>query len=162
MKLYAPNKSPITASADLIPGNALIKGFVLDDVGSLDIEWDGWTEPCWNGQFSKNIDGQNIYVSEDGREWLESQLCDETGTPVFPDRFPGKEPLGLLKGLPSHYTLSDTEHATVLAALRYYQANGQGDPANQSDFIHNIATSCGQVEPLDAEAIDDLCERINV
>ena len=54
------------------------------------------------------------------------------------------------------------ESSTVLAALRYYQENGQGDPDNRSDAIHDIATNGGEVmSSLDDEGIDDLCERIN-
>lgn len=57
---------------------------------------------------------------------------------------------------------NDAELATVLAALRYYQANGQGDPANRSDEIHDVATNGGEVEAsLDGAAIDALCERLN-
>lgn len=53
------------------------------------------------------------------------------------------------------------EMATILAALRYYQEKGQGDPANRSDDIHEIATCGDEVISLDATAIDDLCERLN-
>lgn len=58
------------------------------------------------------------------------------------------------------------ELATVLAALRYYQQNGQGEPANRSDAIHDIATGMAEgmqeCVSLDDAAIDTLCERINV
>lgn len=57
--------------------------------------------------------------------------------------------------------LDDAEHATILAALRFYQEKGQGDPANRSEMIDDIATKGHQVVSLDANAIDDLCERIN-
>lgn len=50
---------------------------------------------------------------------------------------------------------------TILAALRFYQQKGQGDPANRSDDIHDIATNGGADVSLDADAIDDLCERVN-
>lgn len=58
-------------------------------------------------------------------------------------------------------TINDAEHATILAALRFYQEKGMGDPANRSDAIHDIATNCDSVISLDAAGIDDLCERIN-
>ena len=51
--------------------------------------------------------------------------------------------------------------ATILAALRFYQENGQGDPDNRSDAIHEVATGGGDVISLDAAGIDDLCERLN-
>lgn len=54
------------------------------------------------------------------------------------------------------------EHATILAALRYYQEQGMGDPFNRSDSIHDIATNGGEVfSSLDAEGIDRLCEQLN-
>lgn len=57
------------------------------------------------------------------------------------------------------------EFATILAALRFYQERGQGDPGNRSDAIHEIATSGPngeEVVSLDAAGIDELCERINM
>jgi len=60
-------------------------------------------------------------------------------------------------------SVDDTDKATILAALRYYQQNGQGDPANRSDAIHDIATNCDQImASLDTKGIDELCERINI
>jgi hypothetical protein len=57
--------------------------------------------------------------------------------------------------------INDAEHATILAALRFYKESGMGDPSNRSDIIHDIATNCDTVISLDADAIDALCERIN-
>ena len=58
--------------------------------------------------------------------------------------------------------LTETDLATVLAALRYYQQNGQGDPDNRSDEIHDIATCGGEVmSSLDNEGIDELCAQLN-
>lgn len=55
-------------------------------------------------------------------------------------------------------TLSYREHATMLAALRYYQR----DMADDHDWLHgDIATDGGTLDPLTVEEIDDLCERIN-
>lgn len=53
------------------------------------------------------------------------------------------------------------ERATILAALRYYQQQGQGDPSNRSDEIHDIATDVGNQISLDEEGIDVLCEKVN-
>ena len=61
----------------------------------------------------------------------------------------------------ANFELDDTDQATILAALRYYQAGGQGEPDNRKHDIHDIATCGGDVISLDAEGIDDLCERIN-
>lgn len=54
------------------------------------------------------------------------------------------------------------ELATILAALRFYQREGQGEPANRSDDIHLIATDGDSQISLDAEGIDAICERINL
>lgn len=61
--------------------------------------------------------------------------------------------------------LEPAEINTILAALRYYQRDGLGDPANRPDDIHAIA--CGETDgqeeqiSLDEGAIDTLCEKIN-
>lgn len=62
------------------------------------------------------------------------------------------------------YTEGDrlADLATILAALRFYQAAGMGEPSNRSDEIHDIATSGGDAISLDDEGIDDLCERLNL
>jgi hypothetical protein len=50
---------------------------------------------------------------------------------------------------------------TILAALRFYQQHGQGDPARRSDAIHDIATD-GEIEiSLDDAGIDELCQALN-
>ncbi|MGF6603990.1 hypothetical protein P3T23_008745 [Paraburkholderia sp. GAS448] len=50
---------------------------------------------------------------------------------------------------------------TILAALRFYQERGMGEPANRSDSIHDIATNGDEDISYDAGDIDDLCERVN-
>ncbi len=60
---------------------------------------------------------------------------------------------------PEH--LDETETATILAALRFYQEKGQGDPAMRSLDIHDIATADDYVISLDDNGIDDLCEKLN-
>lgn len=70
---------------------------------------------------------------------------------------PGTEPAA-----PSTKTtvvLDDREHATVLAALRYYQRK-MDDPSVMGE-IGCTATNGGNVIPLTAEEVDALCERIN-
>jgi hypothetical protein len=51
--------------------------------------------------------------------------------------------------------LTTRELATVLAALRYWQREGLAIDD------HDIATDGGNLKELDAEEIDDLCERLN-
>lgn len=58
-------------------------------------------------------------------------------------------------------TLTPQELNTVLAALRYYQENGQYDPYNRKAYIHDIATNGGTEIAMDFEGIDELCLRLN-
>jgi hypothetical protein len=61
------------------------------------------------------------------------------------------------------YGLNEQEQATVLAALRYYQMQGLGDPANRPDAIHEIATGVNDtIVSLDDKGINALCERLNM
>lgn len=62
-------------------------------------------------------------------------------------------------------TVSKAEFDTILAALRFYQAFYLGDQSRfgsqmeAGEAIAAIASDGG--EPLDSEAVDRLCERIN-
>lgn len=51
---------------------------------------------------------------------------------------------------------------TILAALRFYQQHGMGEPFNRSDAIHDIATNGDEDCSYDDGDIDDLCERVNL
>lgn len=62
------------------------------------------------------------------------------------------------------YPLNAKEHATVLAALRYYQEQGLADDGiHRPRAIHEIATGGnGRFRHgLTADGIDRLCERLN-
>lgn len=92
--------------------------------------------------------------TEDVFVYDKSTLFTEMTEPILegePDVF---EPVTSL-------TVSEAEHATILAALRYYQMEGQGEPSHRSDMIHDIATNGDTVISLNAEGIDELCVRIN-
>lgn len=56
---------------------------------------------------------------------------------------------------------SNQDRNTILAALRFYQKEGMGEPANRSDAIHDLAPNGDQDISMDEEGIDDLCERVN-
>jgi hypothetical protein len=59
--------------------------------------------------------------------------------------------------------VSDREQATILAALRFHQAeNLQGTGIIQDLTIRDIASNCGHLKTLNAEEVDQLCERINL
>jgi hypothetical protein len=73
-QLYAPNGKRIVAAKDWIPGNALILGATRNPDGSLEVEWEGTTTMCWDGQYTERIGGQRIFLDEDANEWRENQL----------------------------------------------------------------------------------------
>lgn len=54
------------------------------------------------------------------------------------------------------------ETATIIAALRFYQRNCLGGPSTFTSYAESdIATDGGEIEPMTADEIDMLCERIN-
>lgn len=56
------------------------------------------------------------------------------------------------------YALTEAQHATVLAALRYYQRDML---TLRTSGVYDIATSAGTLEPLTASEIDGLCDNLN-
>lgn len=58
-------------------------------------------------------------------------------------------------------TIDPQERNTILAALRYYQKQGMGDPDNREDWIHEIATDGENQISMDDAGIDALCEKVN-
>lgn len=71
---------------------------------------------------------------------------------------------------PHMLRVSKAEHSTILAALRFYQMhlagalrtiyNTKHEQAYTRD-VRDIATNRATHDPIDVDAIDDLCERIN-
>ncbi|MBI5425735.1 MAG: hypothetical protein HZA32_16795 [Opitutae bacterium] len=57
-----------------------------------------------------------------------------------------------------HYGMDEREHATVLAALRHYQA---ALATGVFPAIAEIATAGGLIRALEEQEIDALCERLN-
>ncbi|MBP0440465.1 hypothetical protein [Tianweitania sediminis] len=58
--------------------------------------------------------------------------------------------------------ISPHERDMILAALRLYQQVHDQTDGDLPDDIVDIATDSESHEAIDLEAIDDLCERINV
>jgi hypothetical protein len=76
MKAISPTGALIVGSADWVPGNALIeeRSWKRLPDGSLDFEWVGETVLCWDGQYTKERDGKDLYVDEDGEEWTADEV----------------------------------------------------------------------------------------
>ena len=59
--------------------------------------------------------------------------------------------------------VSRRELATILAALRFHQdENLQGRCEIPDQTVREIATDCGQLNPLTFEEVSALCERMNL
>ena len=58
--------------------------------------------------------------------------------------------------------LSKRELGAILAALRFYQQHGQGESANRSQWMEDIASDLGKVRPLDTKEVDWVCEKLNL
>ena len=81
-QLYAPNGRRIAASKDWIPGNALIASVTREPDGTVEIEWEGETKLCWDGQHTEQLGERRIFLDDAGNEWREDQLA--LGTEPFP------------------------------------------------------------------------------
>ena len=54
------------------------------------------------------------------------------------------------------YTLDAQHVATIRAALMFYNDKGQGDPANRSDWVHDLATDGDNQTSMDEQGINEL------
>lgn len=94
-------------------------------------------------------------------------IREDVGASVFSYRFASAE--GILRVLRTKLAneraaplcLNSQDRNTILAALRYYQSRGMGEPGNRSDEIHDIATNGDTDISMDSDGIDELCQRIN-
>jgi hypothetical protein len=112
-QLYAPTGRRITASKDWIPGNALVARVVRATDGTLDIEWEGETKICWDGQYTETMGDRRIFLDEAGNEWPEDQLTLGHETPTIaagPDTAPRLSGSNAWTAIP-HYSLGDTPEA---------------------------------------------------
>jgi hypothetical protein len=76
MHAISPTGSPIVGTADMVPANALIQqgSFTRGADGAIEFEWEGESLCCWDGQYTKQRDGKDLYVDENGEEWTEDQI----------------------------------------------------------------------------------------
>ena len=56
-------------------------------------------------------------------------------------------------------SVASRELATILAALRYWQANDRNAATKAPEY--DIASDSGEFEPLGNDDIDALCEQLN-
>ncbi len=91
MKAISPTGALIVGSADWVPANALIEGH---PDGSVDFEGVGETVLWWDGQYTNERDGEDLYVDEDGEEWTadEIRLVEDDYDPE-PDRSAATDPV---------------------------------------------------------------------
>ena len=61
-----------------------------------------------------------------------------------------------------NYTLvvSSDEYNNMLAAMRYWQEQGQCEPDNRSEDMHDIATNEGEGQSLSLDEMDALIDRL--
>lgn len=93
-------------------------------------------------------------------EWVQTgDVRQFDDTDVFEDE---TRPLEDGEKLEEIETLQVTaaERDTILAALRYWKWDKDGESPDNA-MLDDIATNGGSHEALDAEAIDELCEKIN-
>jgi hypothetical protein len=115
-----------------------------------EVEYDGTgSQMFWDDQKPVKRNDSYVFLDENGGEWTFDQLI----------KVEEEEELQTL-------TVTGAERDTILAALRYWQERLTiTDPhaiEDESDLLVEIATNAGTHPALDAEAIDELCERINV
>lgn len=58
------------------------------------------------------------------------------------------------------HQLDDQQHATVIAALRFYQSQFQTVSRDRDAWIEELATNAGTVEALSDEGVDNLIESL--
>lgn len=140
------------------------------------LDWDrntgGWESPIWE-RVRKHVEEHDEALSDQPAQASKVRyvrLLDGPATHVADhgdggeahDAFAADYEALADSDRPDIFVVEGPETATILAALRFYQEHGQGEPANRSEAIHALATNDGDVTSLDGAAIDDLCEAINL
>jgi len=75
-KAFSPTGVIIVATADVVEANALVReeSFSRLPDGSLDCDFVGETEVCWDSQRTKDRAGKELYVDADGEEWTSDEI----------------------------------------------------------------------------------------
>ena len=58
--------------------------------------------------------------------------------------------------------LNSQEISTILAALKFYVVNNQGDPSSRTDAIHNIAVANESETSLDNSEVTALSAKVKL
>lgn len=77
-KLTAPTGARILGTAEIVPGFAKILNpqpiNIKGDTGSFTFEHEGETVLHWNGQETRTLEGQRLWLDDTGELWLEREL----------------------------------------------------------------------------------------
>jgi len=79
MYAYAPNGSVILGTLERLSGRAEIcqDSFTLTGKGTVDFEWEGGTEIFYDDQETVKLEGERLFLADDGTEWKESEIILE-------------------------------------------------------------------------------------
>jgi hypothetical protein len=70
MAWRSPTGKEIVATAELVHGTC---GITINDDGTFDYDGTG-TDVDWDSQVQRQLDGQRLFVDEDGDIWRENQI----------------------------------------------------------------------------------------
>jgi hypothetical protein len=131
-----------------IPVGAVRRATTIRDLQALDGDLMFW-------YFEDMLYYDGVFYGDWSVHSLAEVLENRPGeTPLYPDLAKMKWPDRFVPG--SNYRMSDQELTTTLAALRHWQFH-----ADKNDISENYAEHFNDIKPLNMEAIDRLCERLN-
>lgn len=122
----------------------------------------GPDEPIWYFNLLEQFDKAFEGVSKHGLQCVIDEVAAMPEGEMVSDAAEFIDYLNLdyVMNKPDLHPLTPRQRATVLAALRFYQHSGLL-PQPGAQWLKDIATNNGAVEPLDADEIDTLFEDLN-
>ena len=121
----------------------------------LVVQWDGALHQCYcSGESVADFGAYNLREHEAVRVGMTGEELKAAVHQHKVDQYEAK--LADVR-----YRLEREDIATIVAALRYYQQEGQGDPDNRDSMIQDLATAGGEITSRDDDGIDALCEQLN-
>lgn len=146
----------IFGTVDLIPACGVIWSAWIED-GELRVEYAGDSKVFWDGQTTTTRRGFLAFQDRIGDEYGADELALRLDDGTLLD-IPGEPGARVILGDEPEPIFDSRELATVLAALRHWQAT----PSEQVKAgVLEIATCGDEFPALDDSEIDALCERIN-